>query len=134
MALTTSQPSIPSTSKSGCNNEENKRQKTSSDGDCDIGSLLPSCPAQINSKLTTRSLLSDRYKVSDRACTAIATGVLYDLELISDVNIEKVIDRNKIKREKARTREAITEEDQVKAANAIYFDRTKDNILTQENI
>lgn len=89
----------------------------------------------MRSKLTTTSLLSDRFGVSDRATAAIATDVLHDLGMISDENIAKVIDRNKIRREKVKTRRAITEKDhQMIEVNAIYFDGRKDNTITQEKI
>lgn len=131
-------PSIPGTSKSaisGCSYEKDNSQKTLSDADCDVGFLLPSSTAQMRSKLTTTSLLSDRFGVSDRATAAIATGVLHDLGMISDENMAKVIDRNKIRREKEKIRKAITEEDnQMKEVNAIYFDGRKDKTIAQENI
>uniref|UniRef100_A0A1B6J5V0 Uncharacterized protein n=1 Tax=Homalodisca liturata TaxID=320908 RepID=A0A1B6J5V0_9HEMI len=89
----------------------------------------------MRSTLTTTSLMSDRFRVSDRATTAIATGVLHDLGIICDENMAKVIDRNKIRREKEKIRKVITEEDnQMKEVNAIYFDGRKDKTITQEKI
>ncbi|KAG8324080.1 hypothetical protein J6590_100753 [Homalodisca vitripennis] len=89
---TTFEPSTPSTSKgaiSGCSNEKKKIKKNLPDVECDVGVLLPSSSTQMRSTLTTTSLMSDRFGVSDRATAAIATGVLHDLGIICDENMAK---------------------------------------------
>lgn len=137
-SLTTFEPSTPSTSKgaiSDCNNEKKKIKTNLPDVECDVGVLLPSSSTQMRSTLTTTSLTSDRFGVSDRATAAIATAVLHDLGIICDENTTKVIDRNKIRREKKKIRKVITEEDnQMKEVNAIYFDGRKDKTMTQQKI
>ncbi|KAG8286020.1 hypothetical protein J6590_069871 [Homalodisca vitripennis] len=70
--------------------------------------------------------LDEKFGVSDRATAAVATSVLHDLGIICDENMAKVIDKNKIRREKEKIRKVITEEDnQMKEVNGTAEEKTK---------
>ena len=53
----------------------------------------------------------DRYQISYRAGAAIATSTLKDHRLIDENDQSLVIDRNKLRRQREKFREAIREEE-----------------------
>lgn len=92
-------------------------------------------PSQMRISLKSTALVSDRFGVSDRATAAIASSVLFDLGIISESDTSLVIDKNKIRREKNKARQAIKKKDlKVTETKGIYFDGRKDNTLFQDKI
>lgn len=56
-------------------------------------------PTSINTvKLTQTTKIADRYCLSNTAVAAIGTAVLMDYNVIDSVNLQFVIDRNKVQR------------------------------------
>ncbi|GBN92525.1 hypothetical protein AVEN_90460-1 [Araneus ventricosus] len=95
-------------------------------------SLSPSA-SQMRSKLTSASLVSDRFDVSNRATAVIAFSVLYDLGMISEKDTSLVIDKSKIRREKQKTRKSIGQiMNRLIVTKGIYFDGRRDNTTFQE--
>lgn len=71
------------------------RRSMDQESHCDMSLSLPST-SQMCCKLTTTAMISDRYRVSDRATAAIASGVMHDLGLICDSDMSHVIDKSKM--------------------------------------
>lgn len=55
-------------------------------------------PKKKSFKLKNASIICDRYNMSDRAAAAIISATLQDVELITETDRSKVIDRNKLRR------------------------------------
>lgn len=53
------------------------------------------------------AIMCDRYGISDKATAAIASSTLKSVGLISEENVTLVIDQNKIRREKGKSRKKI---------------------------
>ena len=70
----------------------------------------------------------DRYQISDSAGAAIITSTLKDHRLIDEDDQSLVIDRNRLRRQRAKFREAVREEETnlFKLVDGIYLDRRKD--------
>lgn len=49
-------------------------------------------------RLALTALLSDRYGVSDRTTAAISSSVLHDVGFITDSDVSRTIDENKIRK------------------------------------
>lgn len=92
--------------------------------------------SQMRLSLKSTALVSDRFGVSDRATAAIASSVLFGLGVVSsESDTSLVIDKNKIRREKHKARQAIKEKDlEDTETKGIYFDGRKDNTLFQDKI
>jgi len=69
----------------------------------------------------------DRFGFSDRSAAAIGNALLQDVGLISQENKQMVLDRNKVRRERARSRSA---ESKVTEIRALFFDGKKDRTMT----
>ena len=87
--------------------------KTDSDSDTDYLDATESCKRKRNSKCETEQMRSplpslalacDRVGVSSRGAAIIACAVLEDMNIISEEDQSKVIDKNKIQRERKKTR------------------------------
>ena len=81
--------------------------------------------------LPSLALACDRHGVSDRAAAGIASAVLQDVGIIHQDDATKVIDRNKVRRERSKKRVAL----RMEASNTItglYFDGRKDKTLAQK--
>lgn len=94
---------------------------------------------QMRTRLPNLAKACDRTGISDRAAAIITSSVLKDLGLITETDGEKVIDRNKVRRERKRSRNALKENQDLEGNKiyAIYFDGRKDRTLVQhkeENI
>ncbi|GBP27482.1 hypothetical protein EVAR_14303_1 [Eumeta japonica] len=93
-----------------------------------IQSRAPSIKSESTSIKTAvdYALLSktcDRFGVSDRAGAAIASVVLH-------ASTSQVIDKNKLRRERKKTRDIITSQQNVSLIPALYFDGRKDQTVT----
>jgi len=67
----------------------------------------------------------DRYRVSDRAGAAIASAVLHN----ANCDSSEVIDKNKLRRKRKKTRQCILAQEPVLQIPALYFDGRKDKTL-----
>lgn len=74
---------------------------------------------------TPLSRMCDRYGVSDRAGAAIASSVLQ-----SSTAVAEVIDKNKLRHKRSKTRKLTAEEGKIVHLQALYFDGRKNNALT----
>jgi len=59
------------------------------------------------------AMMSERYKLSDRASAAVANAALKDAGLIMDLDKTYVIDKNKLRREREKYRNTISEEEAI---------------------
>ena len=57
--------------------------------------------------------MCDRYQISDRAGAAIASATLVDLGVITQDKMQHFIDKNKLRREKAKSREEAQKEEKI---------------------
>ncbi len=72
----------------------------------------PPSQQQMRLSLPNTAINADRFGVSDRAAAAIATGVLQDMGLVSEEHREMVIDKAKVRRERAKMRRNIAENEE----------------------
>lgn len=72
------------------------------------------------------ALACDRTGVSDRAAAIIASSVLKDVGIISSNDPSGVIDRSKLRRERAKVRSTLQEGNRNKIIRGMYFDGKKD--------
>lgn len=92
--------------------------------------------SQMRIKLPSVASICDRTGVSDRAAATIASAVLQDVGIISTSDMSKVIDKNKIRRERKKNREELVKKSDNELGNRIikglYFDGRKDVTMIQE--
>ncbi|KAK0066937.1 hypothetical protein Bpfe_003672 [Biomphalaria pfeifferi] len=84
---------------------------------------------QMRVKLPSLALACDRYGVSDRAATGIASAVFQDVGILHERDVSKVIDRSKVRRERCKKRGTLC----ASVSNTItglYFDGRKDSTMT----
>src|SRR5207245_2122896 len=67
-----------------------------------------------------------RYGISDKAAAALVSAVLQDVGLLSADNLSMVIYRNKVRRERIRTRTDLQNNVPAIALRGLYFDGRKD--------
>jgi len=96
-------------------------------------------------KLTSFARKCDRYGIGDRAAAFLASFLLQDLSMAEQASSDEtsggtskgilVIDRNKVRRERAVTRFQITEQqNQDDSLQALFFDGREDSTLTIETL
>ena len=75
---------------------------------------------------------AERYQVSDRVAAAIANAALKDAGYLTETDKQHVIDKNKLRRERAKYRTEIQAEESAnyKLVDGIYLDGRKDATLT----
>ena len=90
--------------------------------------------SQMRTSLPNLAMEVDRYGISDRAAAAIATAVLVDLGLVTEDDHSKVIDKNKIKRERRKARKNFQSNatQNRKDFHAFYFDSRKDDTVKKK--
>ena len=98
----------------------------------EASSSTPKGPIQNRLHLGSVAKLSDRYGVSDRAAAALVSSVLEDVGVIHSLDTSMVIDRNKIRRQRKRTRKEIVETAKGGHLHGLYFDGRKDRTLINE--
>ena len=59
------------------------------------------------------AMMSERYQLSDRASAAVAYAALKDAGLITDLDKTYVIDKNKLRKEREKYRNIISEEEAI---------------------
>ncbi|GBM43476.1 hypothetical protein AVEN_9437-1 [Araneus ventricosus] len=78
------------------------------------------------------------FGVSDQAVTAIASSVLHYVGLITSNNSDLVVDKNKLRREKAEVRKDLKckalSEAQALPVKELYFDGREDSTLIEEKV
>lgn len=84
---------------------------------------------QMRIKLPSLALACDRHGVSDRAAAGIASAVLQDVGVIHKDDVSKVIDRNKVRRERCKRRLDFNTEVN-NTITGLYFDGRKDKTMT----
>ncbi|GBO11829.1 hypothetical protein AVEN_267194-1 [Araneus ventricosus] len=81
--------------------------------------------------LLSTAVVGDRFGFTDRAVIAIASSVLHYLGLITSNNSDLVVDKNKLRREKAKVRKYFTfkalSDAQALPSKGLYFDGRKDS-------
>lgn len=83
-------------------------------------------PSNIDSLART----ADRYGVSDRVAAAIATSVLEDLGIVTEIDNSNVIDRSRVRRARSSLRLKEKQSSSLdEALFGIYFDGRKDQTL-----
>ena len=99
------------------------------DSDCSSVTTLP----QMRVPLTNLAREADRFGISNRAAAAIATAVLIDLGVVTNTDQSKVIDKNKLKRERMKLRKQLMDNDnQTMNVTSIYFDGRKDETMVKD--
>lgn len=92
--------------------------------------------SQMRMKLPSVASICDRTGISDRAAATIASAVLQDVGIVTTSDSSKVIDKNKIRRERKKNREKLAKKSDMELGNAIikglYFDGRKDVTVIQE--
>ncbi|GBM34933.1 hypothetical protein AVEN_41475-1 [Araneus ventricosus] len=82
--------------------------------------------------------VGDRFGVSDRAVAAVASSFPHDVGLITSKNSDLVVDKNKLRREKAKVRKDLKcqalSEAQALPLKGLYFDGRKDSTLIEERV
>ncbi|GBM56069.1 hypothetical protein AVEN_123211-1 [Araneus ventricosus] len=93
---------------------------------------------QMRLGLPSTFVVGDRFGVSDRAVSAIASSILHDVGLITTNNSDLVVDKNKLRREKAKVRKDLKfqalSETQALPLKGLYFDGHKDSSLIEEKV
>jgi len=80
------------------------------------------------------AMMSERYQLSDRASAAVVNAAMNDAGLIMDLDTANVIDKNKLRREREKYRNIISDEAIFyKFIDRIYIDGRKDAILLTEH-
>jgi len=81
------------------------------------------------------AMTSERYQLSDRASAAVANAALKDAGLITDLDKTYVIDKNKLRREREKYRNIISEDEAIfyKFIDWVYIDGRKDATLLTEH-
>ena len=82
---------------------------------------------QMRQSLSCLAPACDRYMVSDRSAAAIASAILEDVGLIYSEDQTKVIDRNKIRRERGKRRENVKSKEV--EITSLYYDGRKDKTM-----
>ena len=88
--------------------------------------------SQMRLQLSSTALTCDRFGISDRATAAIASSVLKDDGIITKSDTTRVVDKSKIRRERARTRSSLKDSESNIILRGLYFDGRKDNTLFVE--
>ncbi|GBM35405.1 hypothetical protein AVEN_19905-1 [Araneus ventricosus] len=90
--------------------------------------------SQMRLGLPSTAVVGDRFGVSDRAVAAIASSVLHDVGLTTNNNSDLMVDKNKLRREKAKIRFQALSEAQALPLKGLYFDGRKDSTLIEERV
>lgn len=87
---------------------------------------------QMRTPLANFAAECDRHGVSDRSAAKLATAVLQDLGIIHEDDKSKIIDRNKVRRERHRVRKDASVINNDNKLIALFFDGRKDMTMKQE--
>ncbi|GBL77421.1 hypothetical protein AVEN_41822-1 [Araneus ventricosus] len=88
--------------------------------------------------LPSTAVVGDMFGISDRTVAAIALSILHDVGLITSNNSDLVVDKNKLRREKANVRKDLKFQAlsgaQALPLKGLYFDGRKDSSLIEEKV
>ncbi|CAH1996010.1 unnamed protein product [Acanthoscelides obtectus] len=97
-----------------------------------LDSLNTPSTSQKRIKLPSVALACDRTGVSDKAAAILVSAALKDMGIVTTVDSSKIVDRSKIRRERAKVRVDLKRKDERrKEVYGIYFDGRKDQTLVQ---
>ncbi|GBN83134.1 hypothetical protein AVEN_97914-1 [Araneus ventricosus] len=92
--------------------------------------------APVVTKFSAVARTSDRFGISDRAGSVIVSAALQVVGIISGSNVSNVVDRNKIRSERTKTRTPLLSQSVIKYYDhdqfGLYFDERKDSTLSVE--
>lgn len=88
-------------------------------------------PQQMRLPLPALARTSDRYGLSDRAAAAVASAVLQDLSVVIPDDSSHVIDRSKLRRERAKKRKYGIERNSVVLVG-LFLDGRKDKTVVNQ--
>lgn len=71
--------------------------------------------------LPNLAMTSDGHDISYRAAAAVARGLLNDFDIIHDVDTSKVVDRNKVTRERKKLRQVMSSSQQIVVQVHCFF-------------
>lgn len=135
-SVSNDQPSL-SLEFSGSGSQSEDDGDASSSSSSFFGSQVPDISFQNRTSYHNLAMACDRYGVSDRAASVIATAALKDHGIITNEDTTFVIDRSKLRRERAKYREEMRKNDDELYSNVdgIYVDGRKDSTqsVTQIN-
>ena len=101
------------------------------DPDVPSSSINVNRPKQMRIPLQNFARECDRHGVSDRSAAKLASAVLQDLGVINEEDKSKVIDRNKVQRERVKSRRSANDS-KIRELTGLYFDGRKDMTRKQE--
>lgn len=107
------------------------RECTSSD---DMASIKSADSFQNRNILTYLARECDRFGVSDRCGASIANAVLRDYGIITAEDTSKLIDRNKLRRARDRTRKQLSSSSNDEILTGMYFDGKRNKVKSQIKI
>ena len=81
--------------------------------------------------LSTFAKMCDRFKISDRAASAVSFALLKDFNLIPPDDNRLLIDRSKVRRERMKQRKLLQGIEIMENIRGLYFDGRKDKTLMQ---
>ena len=112
-----------------CKDDDNSAtQEYDMDSDCSNLTKVP----QMRISLRNLAREADRFGISNQTAAALATAALVDLGVITNTDQSKIIDKNKLKRERMKLRKQLKDDDnQSMNVASIYFDGRKDETLTK---
>ena len=91
--------------------------------------------SQMRLKLTNTAIVAQRYNFSHRGAAAFGSALLEDMGFISETDRTRIIDKNKISREKTRTGKELkvaAQKDNNGHLTGLYFDGRHDIILFRD--
>jgi len=124
--------SMPSDDSSSTPSDEDSASIASSTISLSNSSELeaPDDYGQNRKDLTNLVLMCERFQTSDRAGAAIADAVFKDYGVVDQLGLASLIDRSKLRRERAKYREKIREESALfEKVDGVYIDSKKDATL-----
>lgn len=115
-------------------NEEETTEEITKKNYSDSEEIQTATTSQMRLSLPNLAMVCDRYGISDRAGAAVASAVLNDFNIICDADTSKIVDRNKVRREREKLRQDLSSSQQNFHLTALFFDGRKDKTLVHEKV
>ena len=123
------------------NNNNDQPDDTETDMDFECAASPTESPTDQN-RMSLENFISecDRYHISDRAASALATGLLRDVGIVTAEDKSKVVDRSKIRRERKKRQKQTKKKRKEQAQNRLQclgFDGKKDKktrVIVERNV
>ena len=129
----TSSSNLASVSTTTMSGSESETSASETDASSSVLSILPTkLTTQNRSCLKEVAITCERFGISDRAGTAVATVTRKAFNIVTDTDKTQVIDRSKLRRERQKYREEIQTEEELQfdMVDGIYIDGRKDATIT----